>query len=290
MRASIARPFLLLFFCFTSVLDPLQLFAQAESGPKADRSIPKIALVLSGGGARGAAHVGVLKVLEREHVPIDCIVGASFGAVVGGLYAIGYSASEIEQIMRHQEWDKLFSDKPDRKLAPLTERKNSRYQGQLSFRGLSPELPTGLYGGQRLTEVFDSYTTERMLAADYDFDRLPIPFRAVATNLLDGKAYVFKEGRMTEALRASIALPLIFTPVDKDGMLLVDGGLVDNLPTDIAREMGANIIIAVDVSSPLLKKDEVQTFLNVMDQTIGLMTQRDLESNRKLADLILRSP
>jgi NTE family protein len=287
MRVSMARLLLPLFF-FASLLSSPALFAQEETGLKPERSSAKVALVLSGGGARGAAHVGVLKVLEREHIPINCIVGTSFGAIVGGLYAVGYSAAEIEHIMLRQEWNKLFSDTPDRKLAPLTERKSSRYQGQLSFRGLSPELPTGLYGGQRLTEVFDSLTTERLLAADYDFDRLPIPFRAVATNLLDGKAYVFREGRMTEALRASIALPLIFTPVEKDGMLLVDGGLVDNLPTDIAREWGADIIIAVDVTSTLLKEEEIQTFLNVMDQTISLLMQQSVESNRKLANLVLR--
>ena len=288
MRASIRRLFLLLFFSFASILFSFPLFAQAEPGTNTDQNPPKIALVLSGGGARGAAHVGVLKVLERAHVPIDFVVGTSFGAVVGGLYAVGNSALEIEQIMRHQEWNQLFSNKPDRRLAPLIERKDFRYQGQLSFKGLSPELPTGLYGGQRLMELFDSYTSECLLAADYDFDRLPTPFRAVATNLLDGKAYVFREGRMTEALRASIALPLIFTPVEKDGMLLADGGLANNLPTKIAREMGADIVIAVDVTSPLLEQDEIRTFLNVMDQTIGLMMQRDIESSRKMADLVLR--
>jgi len=250
--------------------------------------VARVALVLSGGGARGAAHVGVLKVLEREQIPIDCIVGTSFGAIVGGLYATGYNAAEIEQILQQQEWDRIFSDTPDRTLAPPSERKGSRYQGQLSFRGLSPELPTGLYGGQKLIEIFDYYTTERLFAADYDFDRLSIPFRAVATNLLDGKAYIFKKGRMTEALRASISLPLIFAPVEKDSMLLVDGGLVDNLPTDVAQDMGADIIIAVDVTSPLLKKEEIQTFLNVMDQNIGLMMQQTVESNRKLADLVLQ--
>jgi NTE family protein len=287
MNHSMARS-LFAFSFLTALLSANLSFAQEAKEPKPERSSAKVALVLSGGGARGAAHVGVLKVLERERVPIDCIVGTSFGAIVGGLYAIGYHASEIEQILQQQEWNKIFSDTPDRKLAPLTERKSSRYQGQLAFRGLNLELPTGLYGGQKLIEIFNFFTTDRLLAADYDFDRLTIPFRAVATNLLDGKAYIFKEGRMTEALRASIALPLIFTPVEKDGMLLVDGGLVDNLPTDIARELGADFIIAVDVTSPLLKKEQIRTFLNVMDQTISLMMQQSIESNRKLANLILQ--
>jgi NTE family protein len=280
---------LLLFFCINVLLiqGSTTLAAQEPEKGRNERGPAKVGLVLSGGGARGAAHIGVLKVLEREHIPIDYIVGTSFGAIVGGLCAIGYSATEIEQIMQRQDWDQIFSDTPDRKLAPLVERKSSRYQGQLSFKGFSPELPTGLYGGQKLTEIIDFYTTERLLAADYNFDRLPIPFRAVATNLLNGKKYVFKEGRMTEALRASIAIPMLFTPVEKEGMLLVDGGLADNLPTDVARDLGADIIIAVDVTSPLMRKEEIRTFLNVMDQAISLFMQQSVEPNRKLADLVL---
>ncbi len=263
----------------------------AASGPVNSPERPgacKVGLVLSGGGARGAAHIGVLKILERENVPIDCIVGTSFGAIVGGLYAVGYRAIEIEQIMLHQDWRKLFSDTPERKLIPLAERKTSRYQGRLSFKGFSPELPSGLYSGQKLTELLDAYTIERLLAVDYDFDRLPIPFRAVATNLLDGKAYVFKEGRITEALRASTAIPMFFTPVEKEGMLLVDGGLANNLPVDIAREMGADIILAVDITSPLLKKEEIRTLVNVMDQAISLYMKQSVEKNRILASLVLQ--
>ncbi len=253
----------------------------------ADGRPHKVGLVLSGGGARGAAHIGVLKVLEREQIPIDCIAGTSFGSVVGALYALGYSAAEIEQIFTRQDWDRLFSDAAERRLSPLSESREFRYQGQLNFKGLSFELPTGLWTGQKMIEVLNSLTVERMLAARDDFDRLPIPFRAVATNLLTGESYVFRQGRMTQALRASVAIPMLFTPVEKDGMLLVDGGLSDNLPTDVVREMGADIVLAVDVTAPLLQKSEIRSLLDVIDQSVSLLMRQSVERNRPLANLIL---
>jgi len=195
---------------------------------------PKVGLALSGGGARGAAHIGVLKALEREGIPVDYIAGTSFGALVGGLYALGYSPEKIEQIFSSQNWDDLFSDSPDRRLSPLVQRKNFRYLGELRLRGFNVEIPAGLWGGQKLTELLNYYTTTKeILDAGFDFDRLRIPFRAVATDLLTGKPYVFRRGPMAEALRASIAIPMMFTPVEKENMLLVDGGLANNLPVDI---------------------------------------------------------
>ena len=264
-------------------------FTVLLTGPARAAQRPrKIGLALSGGGARGAAHIGVLKVLEKQGIRVDCIAGTSFGALVGGLYALGYSAAQIEEIFTRQEWDRIFSDAPDRRLSPLLERKNFRYQGQLAFQGYSPELPSGLWSGQKLTEVLNSLTTERMLAARYDFDNLPIPFRTVATDLLTGKEYIFHDGPMTEALRASIAIPMLFTPMEKDDMLLVDGGLVNNLPTDIVRSMGADFVIAVDVTSPLLKKEGIRTFLDVMDQSLSLVMRQSVEKNSKLADVVIR--
>ena len=131
----------------------------ARAGEQPDRPArpsPRVGLVLSGGGARGAAHIGVLKVLEREQIPIDCIAGTSFGALVGGFYALGYSAAEIEKIFAAQDWDDLFSDSPDRRLAPIARRRDFRYLAQLDFRRLTPELPSGMWGGQKLTQVVDS--------------------------------------------------------------------------------------------------------------------------------------
>lgn len=254
----------------------------------AQQSPHKIGLVLSGGGARGAAHIGILKVFAQERIPIHCISATSFGALVGGLYSLGYSADEIERIFANQDWDNIFSDAPERRLTRLIERRNARYQARISFQGWNPELPTGLLEGQRLTEVLDKLITGRLLQAEYDFDKLPIPFRAVATNLIDGKAYVFGKGSMTEALRASMSIPLLFTPLKKDGMLLADGGLVDNLPVDVARSMGADIVIAVDVTSPLLPIDKLRTFINVMDQSISLQMEQNVDKSRKLATILLK--
>ena len=250
---------------------------------------PKVGLALSGGGARGAAHIGVLKALEREGIPVDYIAGTSFGALVGGLYALGYSPEKIEQIFSSQNWDDLFSDSPDRRLSPLVQRKNFRYLGELRLRGFNVEIPAGLWGGQKLTELLNYYTTTKeILDAGFDFDRLRIPFRAVATDLLTGKPYVFRRGPMAEALRASIAIPMMFTPVEKENMLLVDGGLANNLPVDIVKEMGADIVIAVDVSSPLYKKEEIRTFFDVMDQSVSLLTRQSIQANLERADLVLR--
>jgi NTE family protein len=254
----------------------------AQPAPK------KIGLVLSGGGARGAAHIGVLKVLERERIPIDYIAGTSFGALVGGLYACGYSAEEIEKLFKTQDWDRMFTDLPERRLSPLAERRGFRYQGQLYFDGFSPELPPGLWNGQKITELLNSLTTAGILAADYDFDRLRIPFRAVATNLLDGKQHVFRRGSMTEAMRASLAIPMVFSPVEKEGMLLVDGGLANNIPCDVAREMGAEIIIASDATATLLKKDEIRDFFDVVDQSLSLLMYQNQQKNADSADLLIQ--
>jgi NTE family protein len=248
---------------------------------------PKVGLALSGGGARGAAHIGVLKVLEREGIPIDCIAGTSFGALVGGLYALGYSAEEIEQILNRQDWNSIFSNTPERRLSPLTENKDYRYLGQLHFQGISPELPTGLYSGQRMIEVLNELTVLRMLPSNDDFDRLPIRFRAVATDLITGKPYIFSRGQMAEALRASMGIPMVFTPMAKDNMLLVDGGLSDNLPADVARGMGAEIVIAVDATAPLLQKKQIQSFVDVMDQSISLLMKINAERTRAQADMTL---
>lgn len=262
------------------------LFAPATAGKAAEPR--KVALVLSGGGARGAAHIGALRAFEREGIRIDVIVGTSFGALVGGLYATGRTSREIEGALSSQDWSRIFSDDPERRLSPLLQRRNARYQTQVAFEGWVPEIRSGLRNGQRLTEELDLLTSIPMLNAGYDFDRLPIPFRAVATNLVDGRPYIFSRGTMTEALRASMAIPLVFTPLEKGDMLLVDGGLVDNLPTDVARDLGADVIIAVDATSPLLEKDEINNFVDVIDQSISLQMEKNVRENRALATVLIR--
>ena len=259
--------------------------ALADEQP--DSSRIRVGLALGGGGARGAAHIGILKVFEREGIPIDCIAGVSIGALTGGLYAVGYSPAEIEKFLVDQDWNSLFSDAPQWRFTPISERADSRYQGKIALRGWNLEIPGGLLGGQRYTEALDVLTAEPMLRARNDFDRLRIPFRAVATNLIDGKPYIFRKGSMTQALRASVSVPMMFTPLETEDALLVDGGLVNNLPTDIVRDMGADIIIAVDVSTPLLGREELHTLFSVIDQSISLQIVKNVEENKKLASFLL---
>ena len=259
--------------------------APADEQPNA--RVPKIGLALSGGGARGAAHIGILKILEREGIPIDYIAGTSMGAMTGGLYAIGYSPAEIEKFLVDQDWNSLFSDAPQWRFTPLSERADSRYQVKIALRGWNFEIPGGLLGGQGFIEALDVLTAEPMLRAQNDFDRLPIPFRAVATNLIDGKPYIFRQGSMTRALRASIAVPMMFTPLETEDALLVDGGLANNLPTDVVREMGADIIIAVDVSTPLFGREDLRTLFNVIDQSVSLQIVKNVEESKKLASIVL---
>ena len=276
----------LVFLLLATILYPrFSAPARAQTG----RRSPKVGLALSGGGARGAAHIGVLKALEKTGIRVDYIAGTSFGALIGGFYALGYSPERIEEIFASQNWNDLFSDSPDRRLSPLIQRKNFRYLGELTIREFNVELPAGLWGGQKLTEVLNYYTTtQEMLDSGYDYDRLRIPFRAVATDLLSGKQYIFRRGPMAEAMRASIAIPMMFTPVEKDDMLLADGGLANNLPADVVREMGAEVVIAVDVTSSLLKKEEVRTFFDVMEQTLSIQMKQSLDRNLKFADAVLK--
>ncbi|MDR0311269.1 MAG: patatin-like phospholipase family protein [Acidobacteriota bacterium] len=248
---------------------------------------PKIGLALSGGGARGAAHVGVLRILEREGVPIDFIAGVSMGALTGGLYATGYSPSAIEEFLVNQDWNSIFSDAPQWHFTPLADRADSRYQVKIALRGWNFEIPGGLLGGQRFTEALDVLTAEPMLRAQNDFDRLNVPFRAVATNLIDGKPYIFHQGSMTQAIRASVAVPMMFAPLETEDALLVDGGLVNNLPTDVVRDMGADIVIAVDVSTPLFGREDLRTLFSVIDQSISLQIVKNVEESKKLASIVL---
>ena len=261
--------------------------ALSDEQPPAQKS-PRVGLALSGGGARGAAHIGILKILEREGIPIDYIAGVSMGALVGGLYAIGYSPADIEKFLVDQDWNNVFSDAPQWRLTPLAERADSRYQGKIALRGWNLEIPGGLLSGQRFTEELDALTAEPMLRAQNDFDKLPIPFRAVATNLLNGKPHVFRQGSMTQAMRASMAIPMVFTPLETEDALLVDGGLVNNLPTELVRDMGADIIIAVDASTPLMGREDLRTLFNVIDQSISLQIMKNIEDSKKLASIVLQ--
>ncbi len=223
--------------------------ALADQAPATEQPArPRIGLVLSGGGARGLAHVGVLKVLDEMQVPVDAIAGTSMGAVIGGLYASGMTAAEIEALVKTLDWNAAFRDRPPRKDLNLRRKQDDReflVRFPLGLKAGSFRVPRGLVQGQKLTQILRRETIS--VASVDDFDRLPTRFRAIATDLETGNRRVLAGGDLTEAMRASMSAPGVFAPVELDGRLLVDGGLVENLPVDVVKEMGVDIVIAVDV-------------------------------------------
>lgn len=259
---------------------PLFAFAQER---------PKVALVLSGGGARGAAHIGVLRVLEKAGVPIDMVVGASYGALVGGLYAVGYSADDVARIVTAMDWSDLTDDRPDRRLLNAAHKKGrDRSLIAVHLEDFSPQLPQGIFTGQKIQQILDLLTTPATYEAENDFDRLPIPLRTVATDVLTGQTHIFRSGIVSRAIRASIAVPGLFTPVETEQTLLVDGGIANNLPVDVAFAEGADFVIAVDCATPLrTDKSQIEDFIDIFDQAISFRIEEKKIANRKLADVLM---
>lgn len=235
----------------------------------------KVGLALSGGGARGGAHIGVLKALEELDVPIDYIAGTSMGAIVGGFYAAGYSADEIERIMVEMDWDRALSDNPDR-VDRSMRKKELEAEFLIPYRvGYNKgrfQVPLGAIQGQHLDQVFQRILLP--VSNMQKFDRLPIPFRAVATDLVTGEEVVLSEGSLSDSLRASMSVPGVFAPVRIDGRILVDGGMSNNLPVSVVREMGADVVIAVDISSQLLTEEQLTSVLSVTEQLTNFLTRR----------------
>jgi len=245
---------------------------------------PKIGLVLSGGGARGAAHVGVLKILEENKIPVDMIAGTSFGAIVGGLYAAGYNANELERILENIDWQETLSNSAPRRQRSFRRKKDDDgflIKFKVGFEDGNLKLPSGLITPNNLRLTLGDLTNQRTQVSD--FDNLAIPFRAVATNLENGDEVVLKEGNLASAMVASMTVPALFPPVELNGSLLVDGGVANNIPINVARTMGADIVIVVDISTPLLKKDKITSFASVLDQLTMLQSHK--ESTAQLATL-----
>ncbi len=242
-----------------------------QTDPNTDR--PRIGLVLGGGGARGIAHVAVLKEIERLHVPIDCIAGTSMGSLIGGLYASGRSADEIEGIVRQIDWEGIFRDALSRPSRSYQRKRDDDLALVSAKPGINKDglrLGSGLLAGENVL-----LTLQRLIssAGDVsDFDQLPIPYRAVATDLNTAQPVVLKSGSLALAMRASMSIPGVFRPIEIDGRILVDGGIVDQVPINVARQMGADIIIAVDVGSPLEKLDEGANIVQIANQLAGFMT------------------
>ena len=258
--------------CLLLCLCPLMLFA-------AEAPRPKVGLVLSGGAARGLAHVGVLKALEEQGIHIDAIAGTSMGAVIGGLYASGYKIDELEKLALGIDWKEALSDAPEREDVPFRRKQDDRdflVKQKLSFRDDgSLGLPLGVIQGQNLALLLESLLAH---SSDVrDFDKLPIPFRAVATDIVNGEKVVFRKGHLPQVIRASMSIPAVFAPVEINGQLLVDGGMVDNIPVDVAREMGVDMVIVVDIGTPLRGRKQLNTVFDILNQSITLMTRSNSE-------------
>jgi NTE family protein len=262
--------------------------SQARAAP--DR--PKIGLVLAGGGARGGAHIGVLKVLEELQVPVDYVAGTSFGAIVGSFYAAGYSAGELEAALGEMDWNTLLSDRAPRS-GRSYQRKLDDQETALDFEfsvgpdGLS--LPPGLVRGNQLRLMLRKYLSR--VSHVRDFDDLPIPFRAVATDLESGEEAVLGDGDIASAVLASMSVPGLFPPLNREGRLLVDGGLVNNMPVSVVRAMGADIVILVDIGTPLAERDEITSVPKVFSQLLSLLTLKGRQAQLDLMtaqDFLLR--
>lgn len=245
---------------------------------------PRVGLVLGGGGAKGFAHVGVLEVLEENRIPVHAIAGTSMGAVVGSLYASGRDSAALLQVTREIDWASLFADRIPRDRLSFRRKRDERdnlIRFRLAFDDRGVVLPPGLLRGQ------DLYLTlaERLAEARgvTDFDQLPIPFRAVAADITSGRAVVLGSGDIATAVFASMAVPGGLPPVEREGLLLVDGGIVDNVPVDVARAMGVDVLIVVDVGSPLRKREDLTSFVDVLDQLQLLLGREAVE--RQLASL-----
>ena len=262
---------------FRSSLKLLQLILlviwSVMSLPAVSEERPKVGLALSGGGARGAAHIGVLKVLEAHRIPVDYIAGTSMGSIVGGLYAAGLTPAEIEHVIKTIDWDEVLSDHPDRADEPMIRKELSEQfyiGGKPGFRNGKVVLPEGLIAGQKILPILQAVTLP--VAHVNDFSQLQTPFQAVATNIVTGEMQVLKSGDLARAMRASMAVPSIFAPTEIDGNLLVDGGLTNNIPVDIAQAMGADIVIAIDISTQYRNRDEISNLLHITDQMARILT------------------
>lgn len=259
---------------------------------------PKVGLVLSGGGAKGAAHIGVLKYIEETGIPIDYIAGTSMGSIIGGLYALGYSSDDILNIISDVDWDTLISNKVSRRKISYSSKTETRTQivnipfsvgtdqQELQKRSFKNSLPTGIVSGDNLINMFNSLSVG--YSDDVDFKDLPIPFLCIATNMLNGEAKVLDKGVVSKALRASMAIPILFDPVRIDNDLYADGGLVSNFPAEQCRAMGADIIIGVSMSSGLESDpDNLSSVFSQVKQLKVIITDKDFEDYHKLCDIFI---
>ena len=249
----------------------------------------KVALVLSGGGAKGMAHIGVLKVLERAGIPVDIITGTSMGSIVGGIYACGHRADELDSIVRLQNWSFVLSDRmePRRQSLHERERQNTYFISKELGMGKKARAESGGFiAGRNISTLLETYT--QPYADSIDFNTLPIHFACVATNIVDYTEYVFHSGVLSKAMRASMSIPGVFSPVRMGDMVLIDGGLRNNFPADIAREMGADYVIGVDVQGEEKTADQLGSASSILMQVLGFNCKNKFKENMELTDVYIR--
>lgn len=258
-----------------------KVFAQNEETP------PKIGLVLSGGGARGFAHIGVIKVLEQEGVDVDFIGGTSMGSIVGGLYAMGYSIYEIEEMALSQDWDYILNDRINRRDLGFYEKlDNEKYVLSLAVSGRKISIPPGLVYGQNVTQLLTKLTDPAFQSVD--FNDLDKSFLCMATDLLSGKVIKMDTGNLALAIRASMSVPSAFAPVEYGPYYLVDGGVLDNFPAQHVKDLGADYIIGVDIATPLYKTEEINNLVQVLSQSIFLNGEAEYLNNLDKVDLLMK--
>jgi NTE family protein len=248
---------------------------------------PRIGVALSGGGARGFAHIGVLKVLEEEGLQARIVTGTSMGSIIGGLYSAGYSPAFLEKMANDADWFDMFRETVDRKYIPMRRKTfRDRYLAAFPAYDGSVRLPSGLIKGQKIHRML--YRLCWPVMRINDFSGLPRSFACVATDMATGEPYVIDEGNLADAMRASMAIPTAFVPVERDGRLLADGGLVRNLPTTDAYDLGADMVICIDVSSELVGADSLRTMLDITDQTFDILMKSTLDEQRHRCDIYIR--
>jgi len=247
---------------------------------------PKIGLVLSGGGAMGFAHIGTLKLIDSLQIPIDYITGTSMGGIAAALYAVGYSGKEIEEIALQVDWQKAFTDRPLRSKLPYFQKRDAeKYQVELGVKDFLPLGPGGAIVGQNINLLFARLVFNYLQVTD--FDSLPIPFRCLAVDLITGKEVVLSSGSLAKAMRATMAVPSVFSPVEWGDSLLIDGGLLNNLPVNVVRQMGAEIVIAAAVGNPYKNRTEIRNTLDVLTQSFNVLRDNTMQANAADADILI---
>lgn len=267
---------------------PVALRAQ-ETTPPPGPARPRIGLALAGGGALGLAHVGVLQWLEENRIPIDAIAGTSMGGLVGGLYATGVSPTEMRDVMDKFPWETIVGGATPFKLLAFRrkeDRRNIQNRLEIGLKRGGPAFASGLNAAQMVSLLLSRYALP--FADVRDFDDLPTRFRAVATDLGKGEVAVLGSGDLDTALRATIALPAIFTPVLREGRLLSDGAALQNLPTETAKAMGVDVVVAVDLTTPLARTEQLQSLTGVLGQSVAIAVLENVRRSLPLADIVLR--